>query len=105
MGYSSPLLDADLDFARKIMDVNFFGRVAITQALAPLLIKTKGMVLNIGSIAAVSPSPWQGMYSASCAAVHQWNDTLRIELEPFGVRVVLVSPIFLCNAYFGIYIS
>jgi 1-acylglycerone phosphate reductase len=93
MGYSTPILDADIDFARKVMDVNLFGRVAVTQAFAAMILKSKGIVLNIGSIAAVSPSPWAGMYNASCAAVHQWNDTLRIEMEPFGVRVVLVSMI------------
>jgi short-subunit dehydrogenase involved in D-alanine esterification of teichoic acids len=34
-----------------------------------------------------------GMYGASCAAVHQWSDVLRIELEPFGVTVILVCPL------------
>ncbi|KAJ6440988.1 short-chain dehydrogenase/reductase [Purpureocillium lavendulum] len=90
LGQAGPILDSDLDFSRKMFEVNFFGRVATTQAFAPLLIQAKGTVLNIGSIAGVCPQPWKGMYNASCAAVHQWSDTLRIEMEPFGVRVILV---------------
>lgn len=73
-----------------MFEVNFFGRMAVTQAFMPLIVKSKGIVPNIGSIAGVCPQPWKGMYNASCAAVHQWNDTLRIEMEPFGVRVILV---------------
>ena len=94
-GYSSPLLDANLDDARAAFEVNFFGRAAVTQYFAPLLLRSKGTIINIGSIAAYYPSVWQGMYGASCAAVHQWSDVLRIEMEPFGVKVILVSVPFL----------
>ncbi|UNI23177.1 hypothetical protein JDV02_009012 [Purpureocillium takamizusanense] len=90
LGQSGPIIDSNLADSRKMFEVNFFGRVATTQAFAPLLIKAKGTIVNIGSIAGVCPQPWKGMYNASSAAVHQWSDTLRIELEPFGVRVVLV---------------
>lgn len=86
-----PILDVDLEPARKVFDTNFFGRVAVTQAFAPLLIASKGTIVNIGSISGVTPTPWSGMYNACCAAVHMWSDTLRLELSPFGVRVVLVS--------------
>jgi 1-acylglycerone phosphate reductase len=54
----------------KAMEVNLFSRVDITQAFAPLLIRSKGTIDNIGSIAGVYPSVWQGMYGASCAAVN-----------------------------------
>jgi 1-acylglycerone phosphate reductase len=90
-GYSSPL-DADLVNSKQMFEVNLFGRAAVTQAFAPLLISSKGRVINIGSIAAYYPSVWQGMYGASCAAVHQWSDVLRIELKPFGVTIILVRP-------------
>jgi 1-acylglycerone phosphate reductase len=73
------------------MEVNLFSRVAITQAFAPLLIRSKGTIVNIGSIAGVYPSVWQGLYSASCAAANHWSDILRIEMEPFDVKVILVS--------------
>lgn len=91
LGYSSPILDADLNYARKAMEVNLFSRVAIRQFFAPLLLRSKGIIVNIGSIAGVYPSVWQGMYSASCAAENHWSDILRMEMEPFGVKVILVS--------------
>lgn len=89
-GYGAPLAESDLDLSRQMFEANFFGRAAVTQAFIPALIRSKGTIINIGSIAAVYPGVWQGMYSASCAAQHQWSDVLRIELEPFGVKVVLV---------------
>jgi len=73
------------------MEVNLFLSVAITQAFTPLLIRSKGTIVNIGSIAGVYPSVWQGMYSVSCAAVHHWADILRNEMEPFDVKVILAS--------------
>lgn len=89
-GYGMPLIESDLDTSRQIFEVNLFARAAVTQAFVPMLISPGGTVINIGSIAAVYPGVWQGMYSASCAAQHQWSDVLRIELEPLGVKVVLV---------------
>ncbi|MCJ1477284.1 hypothetical protein MMC13_005955 [Lambiella insularis] len=90
IGYSTPILDADLEHARKLFHTNFFGRLAVAQAFSPLLIKSKGTIINIGSISGVNPTPWSGIYNASCAAVHMWSDTFRIEMEPFGVKVILV---------------
>lgn len=90
-GYWTPILDADLDYARRLFDTNFFGRVAVTQAFSRLLIKSKGTIINIGSISGLNPTPWTGIYNASCAAVNHWSDTLRLELEPFGVKVILVG--------------
>jgi len=90
IGYSSPILDTNLEYARKLFETNFLGRVAVAQAFSPLLIKSKGTIINIGSISGVNPTPWSGIYNASCAAVHMWSDTFRIEMEPFGVKVILV---------------
>jgi 1-acylglycerone phosphate reductase len=73
------------------MEVNLFSRVDITQEFAPLLIRSKGTIVNIGSIARVYPSVWQGMYGSSCAAINHWSDILRNEMEPFGVKAILVS--------------
>ena len=87
---AGPIIDSDLAYTRKMFEVNVFGRIAITQAFVAFVTKSKGIILNIGSIAGVCPQPWKGMYNASCAAVHLWSDTLRIEMAPFGVRVLLV---------------
>lgn len=81
------MLDTTVDAARKIFDLNVFALVAVTQAFAPLLIASKGQVINIGSIAGITPVPWQGYYNATKAAVASLSGNLRIELAPFGVRV------------------
>jgi 1-acylglycerone phosphate reductase len=85
-----PLLDTDIEIVRNMFEVNLFALLATTQAFAPLLLKSKGTIVNIGSIAGVAPLAWQGMYNTSKAAVNLLTDNLRIELEPFGVKVVLV---------------
>ncbi|KAE8451659.1 hypothetical protein EG329_003116 [Mollisiaceae sp. DMI_Dod_QoI] len=89
-GYSLPLLDTTVAAARKVFDVNVFALVAVTQAFAPLLIASKGTVINIGSVAGVIPMPWQGYYNATKAAVAMLSDNLRIELSPWGVKVINV---------------
>jgi len=89
--YSMPLLDAKLDSVRKLFELNVFGVLGTTQAFAPLLLKSKGTVVNISSVASFSPLPWQGPYCATKGALNQLSDTLRQELEPFGVKVIVVS--------------
>ncbi|KAF7947641.1 hypothetical protein EAE96_008723 [Botrytis aclada] len=89
-GYAMPLLDTEVSVAQKMFDINVFALVAVTQAFSPLLISSKGTVINIGSIAGVSPGYWQGYYNASKAAVNLITDQLRLELEPLGVKAILV---------------
>ncbi|KAL3251346.1 short-chain dehydrogenase/reductase [Aspergillus welwitschiae] len=90
-GYCMPLLDSDSSVAKKIFDVNVFAVVAVTQAFAPLLIGSKGTIINIGSVLGKMPLPWQGYYNASKAAVAILTDQMRIEFSPWGVRAILVT--------------
>ncbi|TAQ86173.1 hypothetical protein B7494_g5504 [Chlorociboria aeruginascens] len=85
-----PALDVDLDEARDCFETNFFATIALTQAFIPLLISSRGLILNIGSIAAIVPYVFGSVYNASKAALHSFSQTLRLELEPFGVRVMVV---------------
>jgi 1-acylglycerone phosphate reductase len=85
-----PALDVDLDDARACFETNFFAVVAITQAFIPLLIEAKGLILNIGSVAAIVPYVFGSVYNASKAALHAYSRTLRLELEPYDVRVLVV---------------
>ena len=86
-----PLLDAELDSVRKLFELNVFAVLGTTQAFAPLLLKSKGTLVNISSVASFLPIPWQGPYCATKGAQTQISDTLRMELEPFGVKVIVVS--------------
>ena len=56
-GYVIPALDADMEEARKVFDVNFWGVLAVTQAFSPLLLEAKGTILNIGSVVGECPGP------------------------------------------------
>jgi short-subunit dehydrogenase len=73
-----------------MFDVNVFALVSVTKAFSPLLIASKGTIINIGSIAGKAPIPWQGYYNASKAAVNLLSDQLRLELAPFGVNCICV---------------
>ena len=64
--------------------------MALCQAFVPLLIAAKGSIINIGSLAAVMPYVFGSVYNASKAALHSYSDTLRVELAPLGVKVVVV---------------
>lgn len=71
----------------------FFGLIAVTQAAVPSMIRRRsGVVVNIGSVAAIACMPFGAPYSASKSAVHALSDTLRLELAGFGIKVVVVAP-------------
>lgn len=74
-----------------MFDVNVFALIEVTQVFAPLLIASKGTVVNIGSMLGHFPFPWQGYYNASKAAVNLLSDQLRLELAPFDVKVINVT--------------
>jgi 1-acylglycerone phosphate reductase len=91
VGFVLPLLDTEVSEAKKIFDVNVFGVIEVCRAFAPLLIVSKGTIINIGSVAGTATLPWQGYYNASKAAIHLLTSQLRIELSPFGVNAISVS--------------
>lgn len=85
-----PFLDTELTAAKKLFETNFFDRITVTHAFAPLLIQSKATIVSIRSIIGVCPTSYTSIYNASCVAVHQWSDALRLDLAPFDVKVVLV---------------
>jgi NAD(P)-dependent dehydrogenase (short-subunit alcohol dehydrogenase family) len=89
---SGPLEFLPLEDLRRQFEVNLFGQLAVTQALLPLLRKARGRVVNIGSVSGWSAMPLVGPYCASKFALRALNDSLRLELRPWGIRVILVDP-------------
>ncbi len=85
-----PALDVDLDEARDCFETNLFAVMSMTQTFIPLLIRTKGTIVNIGSNAAVMPYVFGSVYNQSKAALHAYSSTLPLELEPFGVGVMVI---------------
>lgn len=74
---------------RKTFDTNVFGVMAMVKAFARPLIQAKGLIINISSAASVTPYPFAAAYSASKGAVNAYSRTLRQELRPYGVRVMV----------------
>ncbi|KAI9712848.1 MAG: hypothetical protein M1820_001470 [Bogoriella megaspora] len=88
IGYTGPLLDINIEEAKRLYDTNVWSILSMTQAFAPMLIKAKGKVVNISSVGGLLTLPWHGLYSSSKAAVTQLSETLRLELASLGVTVV-----------------
>lgn len=91
-GAMGPLLDGGTEAMQRQFETNVFSIVGVTQALFPALRQRNGLVVNIGSVSGVLVTPFAGAYCASKAAVHALSDALRMELAPFGVRVMEVQP-------------
>ncbi len=83
----TPLVDMKRQF-----DVNFFGLLAASKEALPYLRKTGGRIVNVSSVAAVLPVPFQTLYSASKAAINACTLALRNEVGPLGVSVCAVMP-------------
>jgi uncharacterized protein len=82
----------DRDEAREVLEVNLWSPLALASAVAPqMLERGDGAIVNVGSMARVSPFPHLGHYTASRAALAAWNQVLVLELAPRGVRVVEVA--------------
>ncbi|OLF55979.1 SDR family oxidoreductase [Pseudomonas chlororaphis] len=91
-GAMGPLLDGGVEAMQRQFETNVFAIVGVTRALFPVLRRSKGLVVNIGSVSGVLVTPFAGAYCASKAAVHALSDALRMELAPFGIRVMEVQP-------------
>jgi short-subunit dehydrogenase len=86
--YAMPFSDLSIHEAKKLFDLNVWSYLAVTQAFLPLLLKSKGMIVNQTSAASVITLPFQSAYSASKAAMAAFNESQRLELEPFGIKVI-----------------
>ena len=91
-GAMGPLLDGGVAAMQRQFETNVFSIVGVTRALFPVLRRAKGLVVNVGSVSGVLVTPFAGAYCASKAAVHALSDALRMELAPFGIRVMEVQP-------------
>lgn len=84
-----PVVDVSISEAKTLFDLNVWAHIAMTQAFLPLLLKSsKGILVNQTSVGAVTTLPFQAVYNASKAALAMFSDSLRLELQPFGITVV-----------------
>ncbi|OJJ05325.1 hypothetical protein ASPVEDRAFT_893762 [Aspergillus versicolor CBS 583.65] len=94
--YEAPAIEADPTRIRSMFDANVFGLFDMVQAFTPLLLSYNAdksappVIINTASVLARLPFAFSSAYNASKAAVASYSDTLRIELEPLGIKVVTV---------------
>jgi NAD(P)-dependent dehydrogenase (short-subunit alcohol dehydrogenase family) len=81
-----------IDQWRNMFEVNLFGQVAVTQALLPSLLAHRGRVVNISSVGGKIAMATYGPYAGTKFALEAVSDSLRRELAPHGVHVVVVEP-------------
>ncbi|OGR27996.1 MAG: hypothetical protein A2277_06980 [Desulfobacterales bacterium RIFOXYA12_FULL_46_15] len=87
-----PLMDFPQEHFEQQFMINIFGTQRITRGLFPLILKSKGRIINISSAAGFLATPFSGAYAASKHAIEGWSDSLRRELTPLGVKVIVIEP-------------
>ena len=90
--FAAPLELLAIEDLTAQFDINVIAQVRVTQALLPLLKSAKGTIINVSSVNGKISTPVVGAYAASKFAMEAISDTLRVELAPFGVHVVVIEP-------------
>ena len=101
-GYSirGAVEDVSLEAAKRLFQVNLFSLIQVTQACLPSMrMLRKGTIVNLSSMAGKFPFPMSGIYAATKHAVEAVSDALRIEVRPFGIRVVAIRPGFIATEF------
>jgi NAD(P)-dependent dehydrogenase (short-subunit alcohol dehydrogenase family) len=89
---SGPLEGLALAELRRQLEINVTAQLAVTQAVLPALRASRGRVVFVSSLSGRVATPMMGAYNASKYALEGMADALRMELSPWGVKVVLVEP-------------
>jgi NAD(P)-dependent dehydrogenase (short-subunit alcohol dehydrogenase family) len=85
--------DLKLEEIRMQFETNFFGHVAMTQAVLPVMRRQRsGHIIMVSSIAGLHGTMTLSSYSASKHALEGWSESLRMEVNSLGIKVVLIEP-------------
>jgi short-subunit dehydrogenase len=87
-------LDVDVKVLHRLMNVNFWGTVYCTKFALPYLLKSKGSLIGVSSVAGFHGLPGRTGYSASKFAIHGFLETIRIENLKKGLHVMIIAPGF-----------
>jgi len=88
-------IESKMETIRKVMEVNFFGTVALTKAVLPYMIEKKsGHIVVISSVMGKLGTKYRSVYAASKHALHGWFDCLRQEVYEHKIDVSIVCPGF-----------
>ena len=92
-GLMGPAVELPMEALKKQFETNLFGAVRLIQVFTPLMVeKGGGTIVNISSISGIMSTPFSSAYCATKAALTAYSDSLRMELAPFGIKVVIVQP-------------
>ena len=92
-GYRAAVEEADEAEVDQLFAANFFGPVALIKAVLPgMRARRHGTIVNLSSIAARNPGPGSGYYAATKCALEGLSGGLRKEVEPLGIKVIVVEP-------------
>lgn len=92
IGANAPVETLPLSEWRRLFDVNLFGHVAMVQALLPALIESRGTIVNVSSVGGKVAMATYGPYAGTKFALEAVGDALRREVEPLGVKVIVIEP-------------
>jgi len=92
-GISGAVEDTSVEKAKELFETNFFGIHRVIKQSLPYMRKNKkGTIINISSIGGIIGLPYQGFYSSAKFALEGYSEALRLEVKPFGIKVVLIEP-------------
>jgi NAD(P)-dependent dehydrogenase (short-subunit alcohol dehydrogenase family) len=89
---AAPLEFLPIDRLRQQLEINLIGQAAVTQAFLPALRSARGRIVNVSSIGGRVGLPLVGAYNASKFGLEGLSDSLRRELRPLGVDVIVIEP-------------
>ncbi len=87
-----PIIEVDVAELEYQMNINVFGPYRVTQAFAPMIIKSKGRIATTGSIAGIRASSFFGHYAMSKHSVEAFTEALAAEMAKFDVTVGVIEP-------------
>jgi len=92
-GIAGAIEDTSTEEAHAQLETNFFGTLRVCRAVLPeMRERGSGYIVNISSIGGIIGLPFQGLYSAGKFAIEGLSEALRLEMKPFGVKVVMIEP-------------
>ncbi|KAF8640534.1 hypothetical protein AX17_000196 [Amanita inopinata Kibby_2008] len=88
-----PLADQDIEKVKQAFDTNTYAVLRTAKAVIPEMARRRrGLIVNIGSVVGEIPTPWNGIYCATKAALHSISEVLSMECKPLGISVLHVAP-------------
>ena len=87
-----PVENIPMEIFHETFQINFFGNISVLKHFIPMLENTKGRIVFVGSLAGKIAMPFLSPYASSKFALEGFCDSLRRELNPFGVKTIMIEP-------------